>query len=152
MAFKFKRMPRASDRFPNRKPQVAKEDEEILSGFVDGIPAKRDEEFFMQELRKRPSVQESEFRKALGAPKGLPGWLELDALVRTYNGFRAFEIDDMSFIHAGAREAAETKVKDGRRLAGLRMKGISVRQIEHLDAKDLETRADAKRLLRKLGI
>lgn len=152
MAFKYKKLRRAIDRFPSHKPKVAKEGEEALSGFYNGLPAKRDEEFFMQEASKLPSVRGVEFRMAIGAPKGLPGWLELDGLLETYNGFRAFEIDDMSFIHLGQRENAETMVKDLRRIVGLQDKGIFINKVEHIDAADLTTREAARQLLRKLNL
>lgn len=155
MAFKYKKINRAnSGNFSSpRKPQFARDGEEALSGFVDGLPAKRDEEFFMSEIRKHPSHRGSEFRKTLGAPRHMPGWLELDALVETFGGYHAFEIDDMSFVHLGQRESAETKVKDGRRMAGLAEYGIiPVKGIEHLDAADLETRAQTKKLVRELNL
>ena len=152
MAFKFKLKRTAAQKFPSNKPQIAKEGEELLSGYVDGKPAKRDEEFFMQEARKLPNVRSSEFRMTLGAPRGLPGWLELDALIETYNGFRAFEIDDMSFVHLGQRESAETVLKDKRRRDGLAKYGINIVKVEHLDAADLETREAARKLLRELRL
>ena len=152
MAFKFKRIRKPEEKFPSNKPQIAKDGEEILSGFVDGMPAKRDEEFFMQEIRRLPGVGKTEFRATLGAARFMPGWLELDALVETQRGYRAFEIDDMSFVHLGQRESNETKIKDHRRIDGLKKKGINVRVIEHLDAADLETRAEAKKLIRKIGL
>jgi hypothetical protein len=152
MAFKYKKLRRAIDRFPSHKPKIANEGEEPLSGYFAGLPAKRDEEFFMQEASRMPSVRNVEFRMAIGAPKGLPGWLELDGLLETYSGYRAFEIDDMSFVHLGQREDAETKVKDLRRIEGLKQKGVFVDKIEHLDAADLTTREQARQLLRKLNI
>ena len=155
MAFKFKKVNRkytAGFSAPG-KPQFARDGEEVLTGFVDGIPAKRDEEFFMSEVRKVPSVKNSTFRMAVGAPRHMPGWLELDALLETMGGFRAFEIDDMSFVHLGQREDAETKVKDLRRVAGLAKYGINVpKGIEHLDAADLETRAQTKNVVRELRL
>lgn len=155
MAFKYKKVNRknmGSFSSPG-KPQFAREGEEVLTGFVDGIPAKRDEEFFMSEVRKVPTVRSSQFRMAVGAPRHMPGWLELDALIETYGGFRAFEIDDMSFVHLGQREDAETKVKDLRRVAGLAKYGISLHKgVEHLDAADLENRAMTKELVRELRL
>lgn len=155
MAFKFKKVNTkytAGFSAPG-KPQFARDGEEVLTGYVDGIPAKRDEEFFMSEVRKVPSVKNSTFRMAVGAPRNMPGWLELDALLETMGGFRAFEIDDMSFVHLGQRENAETKVKDLRRVAGLAKYGISVpKGIEHLDAADLETRAQTKNVVRELRL
>ena len=155
MAFKFKKVNTkytAGFSAPG-KPQFARDGEEVLTGYVDGIPAKRDEEFFMSEVRKVPSVKNSTFRMAVGAPRNMPGWLELDALLETMGGFRAFEIDDMSFVHLGQRENAETKVKDLRRVAGLAKYGINVpKGIEHLDAADLETRAQTKNVVRELRL
>lgn len=152
MAFKFKSVKNDNFKFPSSKQQTAKEGEEILSGYVDGISAKRDEEFFMSEVRKLPNVLSSSFRMAVGAPKNLPGWLELDALIETFTGARAFEIDDMSFVHLGQRESAETKLKDIRRVDGLRKMGINVRTIEHIDAADLEDRDNTKTKIRELRI
>jgi len=141
MAFKFKVSRNPQYKFPSSKPKVAKVGEEILSGFVDGIPAARGEEFFMQEVRKLPNHRGSQFRMTLGAPRNMPGWLEMDALIQTINGYRAFEIDDMSFVHLGQRESAETKVKDLRRMKGLLKYGITPRYgIEHIDAADLDKR------------
>lgn len=152
MAFKFRTVRKDNFKFPSSKQQTAKDGEEILSGYVDGIPAKRDEEFFLSEVRKLPNVLSSEFRMAVGAPKNLPGWLELDALIGTFAGYRAFEIDDMSFVHLGQREAAETKLKDIRRVDGLRKIGVNVREIEHIDAADLEDRDKTKTKIRELRI
>ena len=152
MAFKYKIHRTAQSKFPSNKPKVAVDGEEILSGYVDGMPAKRDEEFFMTEARRRPTVMSSEFRMTLGAPRNMPGWLELDALIETHSGYRAFEIDDLSFVHLGQREAAETVVKDHRRISGLNDIGVNVRKIEHIDAADLTTRQDTKDLLRKIQL
>jgi hypothetical protein len=153
MAFKFKVSRNPQVKFPSRKPKVAKVGEEVLSGFVDGMPAKRDEEFFVQEVRKHPNHRGSSFRMALGAPRNMPGWLELDVLVETANGYRAFELDDMSFVHLGQRESAETKVKDMRRMNGLAKYGITPRMgIEHIDASDLEDRQKTKKKLEELRL
>lgn len=153
MSFKYKRIPKREDvKFPSNRPKIAKEGEEILSGYVDGIPAKRDEEFFMQEVRKLPNVRSTEFRMTLGAPRHMPGWLELDALVETYSGYRAFEIDDMSFVHLGMREAAETRLKDIRRKEGLAKYGINIIKVEHIDAKKLDNRKITKETIQELRV
>jgi len=150
--FKFKKIyPPGSEPF-SRKPVVATDGAEILTGYFQAKPAKRDEEFFMTEAVKNPNVLGVEFRMALGAPKGMPGWLELDALIQTHSGFRAFEIDDMSFIHLGQRESAESVIKDTRRIQGLRQKGIQVREIEHLDAKNLDTREKTKKEIQRISL
>ncbi len=153
MAFKFKVSKNSQYKFSSNKPKVAKVGEEVLSGFVDGIPAARGEEFFVQEVRKLPTHLGSEFRMTLGAPRNMPGWLEMDVLVRTISGYRAFEIDDMSFVHLGQRESAETKIKDRRRLNGLQTLGVNpLRGIEHIDAADLDDRMLAKKTIDKLEL
>lgn len=153
MAFKFKVSRNPQYKFPSNKPRVAKVGEETLSGYVDGIPAARGEEFFVQEVRKHPNHRSSEFRMTLGAPRNLPGWLEMDVLIETYSGYRAFEIDDMSFVHLGQRESAETVIKDKRRMDGLSKMGIYPRKgIEHLDAADLDDRQLTRKTLRELQL
>ncbi len=153
MAFKFKVSKKPQYEFPSNKPKIAKEGEEVLSGFVDGIPAARGEEFFMQEVRKLPNHRGSQFRMALGAPRNMPGWLEMDALVETVGGYRAFEIDDMSFVHLGQRESAEARVKDMRRLNGLLKYGITpMKGIEHIDAADLDNRQLTKKTIAELQL
>lgn len=152
MAFKYKRIRKQEQKFPSRRPQVAKVGDEVLSGYVDGFPAARGEEFLVSELRKSRNVRNVSFRMAVGAPRNMPGWLELDLLVETYNGFRAIEVDDMSFVHRGGREEAESKVKDLRRVAGLQAMGINVRTIEHVDDDKLQDRQLTRRTLEELRI
>ena len=152
MAFKYKRIRKQEQKFPSRRPQVAKVGDEVLSGYVDGFPAARGEEFLVSELRKSRNVRNVSFRMAVGAPRNMPGWLELDLLVETYNGFRAIEVDDMSFVHRGGREEAESKVKDLRRVAGLQKMGYNVREIEHIDDDKLQDRQLTRRTLEELRI
>ncbi len=152
MAFKFKVIRKKEEKFPSRRTQIAKVGEEVLSGYVDGMPAARGEEFLVTELRKSKNVRQVSFRMAVGAPRNMPGWLELDVLVETANGYRAIEVDDMSFVHRGGRESAESKVKDLRRVAGLQKMGINVRQIEHIDDDKLQDRQLTRRTLEDLKI
>lgn len=153
MAFKYKIIRKKEEKAPPaRRPQVARDGEEILSGYIDGFPAARGEEFLVTELRKSRNVRNVSFRMAVGAPRNLPGWLELDLLVETYNGYRAFEVDDMSFVHLGGRETNESKVKDLRRVAGLRKMGYNVREIEHIDDDKLQDRQLTRRTLEELRI
>jgi len=153
MAFKFKVSKNPQYKFPSSKPRVAKLGEEVLSGFVDGIPATKGEELFLREARRHPNHKSSQFRMTLGAPRNMPGWLEMDALIETTNGYRAFEIDGMTFVHLGQRESAETKVKDLRRMKGLLKYGITPRYgIEHIDAADLDNRELTKKKIEDLKL
>ena len=153
MAFRYKIIRRKDEKLPPaRRPQVARVGEEVLSGYIDGFPAARGEEFLVTELRKSRNVRNVSFRMAVGAPRNLPGWLELDVLVETFNGYRAFEVDDMSFVHRGGREEAESKVKDLRRLTGLQKMGYNVRVIEHIDDDKLQDRQLTRKTLEDLRI
>ena len=130
------------------KPKFANEPEQ-LSGQVDGMPASDLEERFIKAARKHPSVKQAIFRLTLGAPKGMPGWLELDVLMDTTLGYRAIEIDDMSFIHKGEGERQEALLKDMRRLESLKHYGINLSQVEHVPHTKLETQADANRWMQE---
>ena len=153
MAFRYKVIRKKEDKLPPaRRPQIAKVGEEVLSGYIDGFPAARGEEFFVTELRKSRNVRNVSFRMAVGAPRNLPVWLELDVLVETFNGYRAFEVDDMSFVHRGGREEAESKVKDMRRIAGLQTMGYNVRTIEHIDDDKLQDRQLTRNTLEELRL
>lgn len=153
--FKYKtaKKPKPIRIYAARKPRVSEEPQEQLTGQVQGRSAKAGEERFYRSLLRSEVVIGLVFRKVLGAPVGLPGQLELDFLVLTYFGPRAFEIDDMTFIHRGAGEKAEAAVKDDRRVQILRSQGYNVEKIEHVDAAQLDTdehaRATVARLLRK---
>lgn len=121
---------------------------EQLDGFVQGKKATDDEERFAKALDKIGSVQGYEFRMALGAPRGMPGWRELDYLVQTPGGWRAFEIDDTSFVHRGESARNADQTRDLQRIQALERQGIHLaRGIEHVDAVmwlDTQAKADAR--------
>jgi len=85
-----------------------------------------------------------------GVPRGMPGWLTLDFLVKARFGFRAFELDDLEFIHHGQRAKAEAADKDRRRLEGLNEKGYNVLEIEHVDSGRLKTQEETEKVGREL--
>jgi len=132
------------------KPRIAR-DQEDLTGFVQGKPASDDEERFMRVVLGSKAVDGAYFRFILGA-RGMPGWLELDCLAKTRFGHRAFEVDDMTFVHKGQREREETQIKDIRRKNMLADLGIMVREIEHVDAKHLQSMSQARETVRRLSL
>jgi len=123
---------------PFKKRQKFSREVETLTGEVQGKPAAEGEERFAKTLRKR-NLQFWFNINPTNVPKGKPGWLTLDHLVKTRFGFRAFEIDDLEFIHKGQRKKAEDALKDERRLDGLNRKGYNIRKIEHIDNAKLKT-------------
>lgn len=144
MPFKYKK--KSVPRIPldTKKPDFADTPEQLV-GEIAGMPASDLEERFYNMLNRSSAVWQKYFRMTLGAPRGLPGWLELDFLVETTYGWRAFEIDDVSFIHKGESERQEGLEKDLRRLDSLKKKGIDVREIEHVTNEELGTQEDANR-------
>lgn len=126
--------------------------QEALDGFVQGKSATADEERFARALERNNRAQSYEFRLAVGAPKGMPGWRELDFLVYTYSGWRAFEIDDTSFVHKGESARTTDRLRDISRIQALSVQGINLLAgIEHVDANVfLNNQADADRKVRDL--
>lgn len=97
MAFKFKlpkqtpliglpSLPRIGDNAP----------EEMLTGTVQGVKASAPEERMAKALDK--AKIQYEFRYTVGAPRGLPGWKELDFLILTKGIVYALEVDT-AFTH-----------------------------------------------------
>lgn len=134
---------------PLGKPEFASEAEQLI-GEWDGMPASDIEERWAKATAGNPKVLQTEFRVALGAPKGMPGWKELDFLHNTVHGWKAIEIDDTSFVHKGASGKAEIVNEDIVRLMGLRQLGINVPEIIHVDGARLQTQDDAKRAQREI--
>lgn len=72
--------------------------EEVLEGQVQGMKASAGEERFAKALAKITAVDSFQFRYTIGAPRGLPGWKELDMLIVSRNTLYAIEIDT-AFTH-----------------------------------------------------
>lgn len=134
---------------PYGRKQYFSKEVETLKGEVQGKPAKEGEERFSKTLNKRRL--EFWFNiNPTGIPRGKPGWLTLDHLVKTRFGFRAFEIDDLEFIHKGQRKKAEDAIKDMRRLDGLNKQGYNIRKIEHIDNAKLKTQESSDEVGQRL--
>ena len=127
-------------------------EDEQLTGSVQNMPASDNEERFARSLYKNKRVQGFEFRKAIGAPKGMPGWKELDFLVSTISGFHAFEIDDTSFVHKGESARTKDRLSDITRRQALERDGIQLPAgIEHVDASAwLQNQESSDRRVREL--
>ena len=145
--FKYRTRRNAKQKSPANAPALAR-DVELLTGIVQGQQAAADEERFANAVYSLG--MELIFRLTLGPPKGYPGWLELDALVNTSFGYRAFEIDDMTFVHRGEQERSEALLKDLKRLEYLRYMGLQIPEIEHVDAARLQNAQDAYLTVREL--
>jgi hypothetical protein len=105
----------------NRRPQITPmpshvsiihEEGETLLGSVQGKEASAPEERMAKELTK--SGKQFLFRYVFGAPKGLPGWKELDFLISSNGLLYAVEVDT-AFTHRN--KAQKDKLHDALILA-----------------------------------
>lgn len=132
MPFKYK-VPRRGRR-PNivsRRPSFAK-DEEQLTGQFRGMKASDIEERFGNSLQRNRRIRNVYFRVPVGAPRGMPGWKELDFLVETYSGWRAFQTDDVEFVHVGSD--SRDALTDVIILEALRRDGIYISRVERIQS------------------
>lgn len=90
---KFKALP-----FAPRIAFGSGDEAEFLVGEVNGMKASAPEERYVNALRQTKNVNGFEFRVALGAPRGMSGWKELDLLVDSLGVKHAIEIDT-EFTH-----------------------------------------------------
>ena len=128
------------------KPEISdKAPEEMLAGEVNGMKASAAEERAVYAVRKTGSSYE--FRRAINAPRYMPGWKELDLLVNSKGLNYAFEIDS-EFTHRG-KERADV-LHDAIVLKALEKEGISVYpQVFHIDGEsDLVDQKSADRYFR----
>lgn len=126
------RMPRRHIDLPaTTKPSLAQDEPEVLTGVVQGKPASEGEEYFARSLSASPGVTGYEFRVAVGAPRNMPGFKELDFAVYTMAMMYAVEIDT-PFTHRN--KASSDILHDAIVLKSLRKKGSVYPQVFHVFA------------------
>lgn len=95
--FKFKRTRKPVELgLPSYQPSAPSEDPEVLLGQVQGMQASAPEERLARALDKQKMSYQ--FRLTVGAPRGLPGWKELDFVVQAGGILYAIEVDT-AFTH-----------------------------------------------------
>jgi len=92
------RPPRAILPSPHKPRMGTGEQPEVLSGEVQDKKASAPEERFANTLEKLSSVDGYTFRQTFGAPRGLPGWFEVDYVVSSRGMQYAIEVDS-EFTH-----------------------------------------------------
>jgi hypothetical protein len=108
MAYRIK-VPRraASPIMPPGFPSISPRETEELSGQVQGMDASAPEERMAKALTK--AGMQYKFRLVVGAPKGMPGWKELDFLIIESGLLYAMEMDT-AFTHRS--KAQKDKLHD----------------------------------------
>lgn len=133
--------------FSPARPKFAGDEPESLSGQVQGMKASMIEERFAKALdEKRASYQ---FRYTLGAPRGLPGWFEVDFLVLQNGMIYPVEIDT-HFTHRD--KGRKDVLHDSRVLQELEKEGLSFfPKVTHIDGEiSLADQKSAKALVKEL--
>jgi hypothetical protein len=101
---KVKSPPRFRPPAPHKPDAKAVDEPERLEGYVQGKQASDSEERMANALSGSAGVESYEFRLALGAPRGFPGWKELDYLAISRGILYAIEVDD-KFTHRAKAES-----------------------------------------------
>lgn len=143
------RRPRKADLPAPQRPQTAREEQEVFSGQVNGVEASMPEERLANELRKQGIP--FEFRRTIGAPRGLPGWKELDFLVSKFGLLYAIEVDT-AFTH---RDKGRSDVlHDAIVLQDLEKQGANVHpRVIHLDGEsDLADKKWTEKTVKRLFV
>ena len=131
-------------------PDVAQpvDDVAAYSGQIDGMKAAKGEENFLKGAFKTGLVGQYSFRVAVGAPRNMPGYKELDFLLQTKAGeYVAVQIRDYDFIHHGIVATAKDQASDAFIIQELGKQGINVRmnKIYSVSDDDLTTIEDARK-------
>lgn len=122
---------------------------EMFEGSVQGKKASMAEERFFKEVQKSKVIDSWEFRYTVGAPRGMPGWKELDGLIFSRGMGYAIEIDS-TFTHRQKGEA--DRLHDAIILKALSRQGMNIfPQVFHIDGElDLTSKETSKRTVERL--
>jgi len=126
------RKPRPVLPSPQRPRADTGDQPEILEGTVQNKKASAPEERLAKALNKLPSVDGYNFRQTLGAPRGLPGWFEIDFVVSARGMVYAIEVDS-EFTHRNKSGRSDV-LHDAKALKQLAGQGHQVYpQVIHLN-------------------
>lgn len=128
-------------------PSIAAEPEEALTGYIGEFPASAPEERYATAL-KMAGIP-FQYRLTVGAPRGLPGWKELDFVV-SWNGLLYADEVDTAFTH---REKQNTDVLHDAIVMNdkdLQAMGKFWPFVQHIDGdSDLSSLASARQYVRR---
>lgn len=129
------------------RPQFSRDEPELLAGRVQGIKASSIEERFAKALDGRNAKYR--FRYTLGAPRGLPGWMEVDFIVYKNGIWHPIEIDTQ-FTHRD--KGRKDVLHDSKVLSELEKQGFAVfPKVTHIMGEDsLMTQKQAENKVREL--
>jgi hypothetical protein len=151
MTFKLKK--HKSKRLPIDQRSAAGDKEkpvaEVLTGYIQGKPAaSQAEERLANALSKDPRVSAFEYSmENLVAPKGMPGWKQLDFLVQWEGGrYQAISMEDETFVHHGPSAALVDSMDNMEFVYALNKLGVAIDGVTRLDAAlyDTQESADAQ--------
>lgn len=131
--------------FSHARPEFAREAEQLI-GEVNSIKANQFEERLAKALsdRKVPYY----FRYAVGAPKGFPGWKEVDFLVAAPGQAEVIMVDGVDFVHRGSAAQEQDKINDLIIKKALSDYGINT--VRHISTARLIDRDSANQVVREI--
>lgn len=136
-----------------QKPERQPKPEQEYSGTIDGLDAKIGEENLLRAATKYEMITGYKFRIAIGAPRNMPGYKELDFLLSNKSGqFVAIQVRDTDFIHKGFEMQAKDQMSDVFILQTLAKEGITLKggRVWTIDDNQLQTVEDAKKVLEEI--
>jgi hypothetical protein len=128
---------------------------EALSGMIQGkVADSAAEERFAQSLAKDPRVMNYWYKlEDLVAPKGMPGWKQLDFLVQSVGGqYTAVAMADLTFVHHGAASNSTDALDSMLFKNALASQGINIDQVQWLDASKYDTQEASDQQVRDMMI
>lgn len=132
---------------PSFPSSEAENQPEQLTGNVQGMTASAPEERMARALDKA-GIQYL-FRYVVGAPKGLPGWKELDFLITSGGQLHPVEVDT-AFTHRNKQNADILHDAIILNDSGIRAMGEVYPQVRHVDGDaDLDTMEHAQRYVKQ---
>lgn len=136
-----------------QKPEPFPKPEQTYVGSIDGIRAAQGEENLLRAAMKYEMITGYKFRLAVGAPRNMPGYKELDFLLANKSGqFVAIQVRDTDFIHKGLEMEAKDQISDVLIQQNLAKEGITLKggRIWTINDDQLKTVEDAKKALEEI--
>lgn len=109
--FKYKVTTTPKVDLPTGKQNILRNDDEVLSGFIDGMKASDIEERFARALSKDKRILGRQFRYPVISPRNMLGQLEVDFLINATSGIYPVQVDG-EYAHKNISKRQDDYRKD----------------------------------------
>ena len=145
--FKYKLSRPPHKPLPYGEPLGKQQQDEVLSGMVQGAKSSDIEERFARALTKEKTIDGYSFRYPVISPRHMPGQLEIDFVVQSGGYIYPFQIDG-EIAHKGVGKRQDDARKDI--LVNQYMKKFSAFPVKRIEGELLSTQEQADRVVREL--